>query len=78
MRVGSALPYSAVMKILAEILRRREIRGVTWFHTDHWEPWGGDVNDTASRRVESFLRQAKASPLAGNMTLFYLSGTRTA
>ena len=64
------------MKILAEILRRREIRGVTWFHTDHWEPWGSGVNDTASRRVESFLRQAKASPLAGNMTLFYLSGSR--
>lgn len=49
---------------------------MTWFHTDHWEPWGNGVNDTTTRRVESFLRQAKASPFASKMSLFYHPGTK--
>ena len=68
--------YSPTMNTLAEILRRRGIRGVTWFHTDHWEPWGSGITDASLKRVESFLRQAKASPVSSRMTLFYVPGTR--
>lgn len=60
--------------MFGEILRRRGVRAVTWFHSDHWEPWGRGVNDVTLRQVESFLLQAKSSPLASKMTLFYLSG----
>lgn len=62
--------------MLGEILRRREIRAVTWFHADHWEPWGQGVTDVTLKRVEGFLRQAKASPFANKMTLFYLCGAQ--
>ena len=61
--------------MLGEILRRREVRAVTWFHADHWEPWAGGINDVTLRRVDSFLKQAKQSPFANKMTLFYLAGT---
>ena len=60
--------------MLGEILRRREIRAVTWFHADHWEPWGGGINDVTLMRVDEFLRQAKQSPFVNKMTLFYLAG----
>lgn len=60
--------------MLAEILRRREIRSVTWFHADHWEPWAGGINDVTLSRVDEFLRQAKQSPFVNKMTLFYLVG----
>lgn len=61
--------------MLGEILRRRGIRSVTWFHADHWEPWGQGINETTLKRLESFTRQVKASPFARKMTLFYLTGT---
>lgn len=62
--------------MLGEILRRRHVRSVVWFHSDHWEPWawepdGGD--DAALRRVDSFNRQVRGSPAARKMTLFYLT-----
>src|SRR5262245_31374073 len=60
--------------MLAEILRRREVRAVTWFHTDHWEPWSKGVNDASLKRVDGFVRQARTSLLASKMTLFYLTG----
>ncbi len=60
--------------MFGEVLRRRGVRAVTWFHSDHWEPWGRGINDVTLRQVESFLRQARSSPLASKMTLFYLSG----
>lgn len=62
--------------MLGEILRRRGVRAVTWFHADHWEPFGQGVNEITLARVESFTRQAKASPFASKMTLFYLTGTQ--
>ncbi len=55
-------------------MRRREVRAVTWFHADHWEPWAGGINDVTVRRVEDFLNQAKQSLFANKMTLFYLVG----
>lgn len=60
--------------MFGEILRRRDVRRVIWFHTDHWEPWGQGINDVTLKRVESFLKQAKSSKIAGKSTLFYLSG----
>src|SRR5262249_35929030 len=60
--------------MFGDILRRRQVRLVTWFHTDHWEPWGAGVNDKTLKRLESFRRQAKGSRFASKMTLFYLSG----
>lgn len=60
--------------MFGEVLRRRGVRAVTWFHSDHWEPWGRGINDVTVRRVDSFLRQAKLSLFASKMTLFYLSG----
>lgn len=62
--------------MLGEILRRRGARAVTWFHADHWEPWGQGVNDASVARVESFTHQAKNSRFAGKMTLFYLAGNQ--
>lgn len=60
--------------MFGEILRRRGVRAVVWFHSDHWEPWGQGFNDVTLKRIDKFLRQAKSSPIANKMTLFYLSG----
>lgn len=63
--------------MLGEVLKRRHVRSVVWFHADHWEPWEWQpegVDDIALRRVESFNRQLCASPAAQKMTLFYLVG----
>src|SRR5579863_4599984 len=57
-----------------DILKRRQIQNVVWFHTDHWEPWGEGIDDNTAARVRQFLAQAKTSPLADKMTLFYLDG----
>ncbi len=60
--------------MLGEVLRRRGVRTVVWFHADHWEPWAQGVTPVALDRVRSFIAQAKSSPYARKMTLFYLSG----
>ena len=56
-----------VANAAAEALRARGIRSVVWFHTDHWEPWEWEddrVNEASLKRLESFGRQARSSPIA--------------
>lgn len=62
--------------MLGEILRRRQVCDVVWFHADHWEPWGGGAKDISLKKVERFTNQARLSSFGRKMTLFYLSGTQ--
>lgn len=62
--------------MLVDLLRRRCVRSVVWFHTDHWEPWGQGISPESLRRVAVFADQASSSPFARRMTLFYLTGTQ--
>ncbi len=56
---------------LAEILKRRGVSKVYYFHADHFEPWGGGLSAKSLRAVENFQRQTRRSPYASKLSLFY-------
>lgn len=56
---------------LADILKKRNIKKVCYFHTDHFEPWSRTINEEAARGVENFFKQSKKSRFAEALTLFY-------
>ncbi len=59
----------------AELLKRREIKKVYYFHADHYEPWGSGLNDKALKGVENFARQTLNSPYGAKLSLFYSTYT---
>lgn len=56
---------------LAEILKKRQIKAVYYFHTDHFEPWSLGINERTARGVERMREMSAASPFARKMSLFY-------
>lgn len=56
---------------LAEILRRRQIKAVHYFHADHFEPWSLGLNERTARGVERMREMSAASPFGRRMSLFY-------
>lgn len=56
---------------LAEVLRRREIKSINYFHADHFEPWSLGINNKTARGVERMREMSAASPFARKMSLFY-------
>ncbi|MEO7027475.1 MAG: hypothetical protein ABI056_07975, partial [Caulobacteraceae bacterium] len=66
---------SASLAGLSDILRRREVRRVVYFHCDHFEPWRPL---TSSRTLEEnaadvlrFAEISAANPFSRKLTLFY-------
>ncbi|MBY0320959.1 MAG: methyltransferase domain-containing protein [Reyranella sp.] len=57
--------------VFAEVLKRRGVAKVCYFHADHFEPWGSGLNDDAVRAVEHFAQQTRTSPYASKLSLFY-------
>lgn len=56
---------------LADVIKRRGIQRVYYFHTDHFEPWSKTVNEEAVRGVDLFAQMSRKSRFASPMNLFY-------
>jgi SAM-dependent methyltransferase len=56
---------------LADIIRRREIRKICYFHTDHFEPWSKGINADTALGVQEFAKKSKTSRFAERSSLFY-------
>ena len=59
---------------LAEIIDRRGINRIAYFHCDHFEPWRGPISQTVDESGEEIMRFAEASaanPFSNRLTLFY-------
>jgi len=56
---------------LADLIKSRGCESVSYFHTDHFEPWSISINEDGVRRVEYMARQARSSPYARRLSLFY-------
>ena len=56
---------------LAELLKRRGVSEVYYFHADHFEPWGSGLNAKSLKGVENFQRQTRNSPYGSKLSLFY-------
>lgn len=56
---------------LVDILKRRNIKRVCYFHTDHFEPWSKGVNENTAHGVERFAKLSRESRFAARMSLFY-------
>lgn len=56
---------------LADILKRRGIKTIHYFHADHYEPWSSGINERAASGVERFAEMSRASPFGSRMSLFY-------
>jgi hypothetical protein len=68
--------HAALVKELADGLRRRDIAALVYFHADHFEPWrplgsapavGSEVVDG----IHAFLRMTERIDFARRLTLFY-------
>jgi hypothetical protein len=58
---------------LADILKRRDIKKVFYFHTDHFEPWGSSINSDTARAVDNFAKLSKTTNFSRKLSLFYHS-----
>lgn len=67
---GRTPPERAPSNGLSEILKRRGVRQVAYFHTDHFEPWG-DSFDEGIRRLEGFAQLTRQSRYGRRLNLFY-------
>ncbi len=56
---------------LVNLVKSRGIETVYYFHTDHFEPWSHDINETSARAVERMADLARSSPYARKLNLFY-------
>jgi len=68
---AALLERSAAIDELADILKRRNIRTIYYFHADHYEPWSLGLNERTAAGVERFGQMSLASPFARRMSLFY-------
>ncbi len=56
---------------LADILKRRRIKRIHYFHADHFEPWSLGLNEKTARGVERMGAMSRSSPFGRRMSLFY-------
>jgi 2-polyprenyl-3-methyl-5-hydroxy-6-metoxy-1,4-benzoquinol methylase len=59
------------IEVLADLLKSRDCEAVCYFHTDHFEPWSTSIDDASARAVERMAQQARSSPYARRLSLFY-------
>lgn len=57
--------------VLADILKRRGCTSVSYFHTDHFEPWSRGISEESARAVERMAAAARKSTHARRLSLFY-------
>jgi 2-polyprenyl-3-methyl-5-hydroxy-6-metoxy-1,4-benzoquinol methylase len=55
----------------ADLLKSRGCKAVCYFHTDHFEPWSNTIDETSAKAVERMAAQARLSPYARKISLFY-------
>lgn len=56
---------------LADILKRRGCKSVSYFHTDHFEPWSISIDEPSARAIDRMATMARSSPYARRLSLFY-------
>ena len=56
---------------LVDLLKSRGVTAVSYFHTDHFEPWSTSIDETSARAVERMTEMAQRSPYAQRLSLFY-------
>lgn len=56
---------------LADLLKDRGCDTVCYFHTDHFEPWSTNIDETSAQAVERMATLARSSPYARRLSLFY-------
>lgn len=56
---------------LVDLLKSRGATAVSYFHTDHFEPWSTSIDDASARAVERMAELARRSPYAQRLSLFY-------
>jgi hypothetical protein len=63
----------AIMTVdeLADVLKRRGVDRVRYFHVDHFEPWSFNIQDDSARAVDRFAALTRGSRYAGKLSLFY-------
>ena len=71
-------PVDASLSALADIVKRRGVRRIVYFHADHFEPWSyapGRRNlEACARDVMMFAERSAANEYARRLTLFYKAG----
>jgi len=63
-------------RLVADALRRRNVRRVVHLHTDHFEPWrpfphAENSNEACMVAVERFIERCDKNPVTRRQTLFY-------
>jgi SAM-dependent methyltransferase len=58
---------------LADVARRRGVRRILYFHTDHFEPWSLGITDDTVRAMDQFRELSRKSPYGCKQSLFYLT-----
>lgn len=56
---------------LVDLLKSRGVTAVSYFHTDHFEPWSTSIDEASVRAVERMAEMARRSPYAQRLSLFY-------
>jgi 2-polyprenyl-3-methyl-5-hydroxy-6-metoxy-1,4-benzoquinol methylase len=59
------------IEALADLLKSRGCSAVSYFHTDHFEPWSTSIDEASARAVERMAGMARRSPYARRLSLFY-------
>ena len=66
---------AADLSRLADIVRRREVRRIAYFHCDHFEPWrtfaGSSTHQQNAEDVRVFAESSAKNEFARRLTLFY-------
>src|SRR5260370_32041041 len=56
---------------LVDVLKRRGLDRVCYFHVDHFEPWSFAIDQDSARAVDRFAEMARGSRYARKLSLFY-------
>ncbi len=63
--------FALAMADLVDILKRRQIKRIQYFHADHFEPWSRGLNEKYARGVERMGAMSRASAFGRKLSLFY-------
>ncbi len=73
--VGGAAAFGSTPPALSDIVKRRGVRRIAYFHADHFEPWrpvpGSRTIQENAADVLSFAEQSAANEFSRRLTLFY-------
>ncbi len=73
--VGGAAAFDSAPSALSDIVKRRDVHRIVYFHADHFEPWrpvaGSRTIEENAADVLSFAEQSAANEFSRRLTLFY-------